>query len=113
PTSSKLSASVGRSGPESLPMKQVGSLFYSSRLKTRLCLQSRFNCRLDGLIRIVGNALAVDVNRRRAVDAKLMPIHHVALNLLRKLAAVERCIEPSAIETKLTRILPELVNAQC
>src|SRR6185369_3535837 len=75
-------------------------------------VQHRFDCGFHAFVRVVGNALAVDVNRGRAVDTKPPPIDHVALNLLRELPAIERRIEPCAVETNLSRVLPELLNTE-
>ena len=76
------------------------------------CFQGRLDRGLYTLIRVIRDALAVDVECRRAVNAQLSTVYDVALNLLSELAAVERCIEASTIETKLTRILSQLVRAQ-
>src|SRR5919106_19935 len=61
---------------------------------------------------MVRNALAVDVERRRAVDTELPPLDHVALDLLSKFVAVERRVKPRAVKTEVSCVLPELVNSE-
>src|SRR6476620_11165306 len=74
--------------------------------------ESGFDGGLHALVRIVREAFAVDEERRRAVETEFAAVVNVALNFRGEFAAVERCVEARAIETKVSRILSELVNTE-
>jgi len=62
----------------------------------RILFQSGLDRRLHAFVRVIGKALAVNVECGRTVDAELPPVDDVALDLLGKFAAVERGIEAAS-----------------
>src|SRR5918912_1298950 len=68
--------------------------------------------RLEPFVGALGGATAVDVDRRRAVDADALAVEEVALDLLPELPRIERGVEARAVETERRRVELEVVHAE-
>src|SRR5690349_18099723 len=91
-----------------LPATDNGLLLTAHGLLAARGLERRVNGGLQAFGTLVAQALAVDEDGRRAADAELLAFAHIARHLVVELAAVERRIEPGAVQSELRRVLFQL-----